>query len=202
MARWIQGFFMCTCAHVCVCVCVHVCNLMYTSDFKCRKTSAASTLGPAGKTAMNRHETTITTTAATAASTITTAATIIKKMGRRREKQKQKRLRTKWGCRVNKNSIYDPKNHAPFQQTGTFPNFHTHMLQILNGRYPDQWEGWNVELHGHLALRFNPTRLHTVEFLKDKVSPPLPRNNNNPKIQDQLIRFHGLIPYNMLGIRL
>jgi len=59
-----------------------------------------------------------------------------------------------------------------------------------------------VELHGHLALRFNPTRLHSVEFLKDKVSPSLPRNNNNPKTQDQLIRFHGLIPHTMPGVRL
>jgi len=73
---------------------------MYTSDFKCRKTSAASILAPAGKTAMNRQETTTTTTTTTAAATATT--TFINKTGRRREGQKQIRLRTKLVCRGNK----------------------------------------------------------------------------------------------------
>jgi hypothetical protein len=118
---------------------------MHTSDFKCRKTSAASILAPEGKTAMNRQEMMMmmmmmnitTTTTTTTATTITTFINI-NKMGRRTEANK---IRKNESAGEIKNSIYDPKNHALFQQTGTFPTFHTHMLQILNSHRPDQWDG-------------------------------------------------------------
>jgi hypothetical protein len=85
---------------------------MHTSDFKCRKTSAASILAPEGKTAMNSQEMmmmmmmniTTTTTATT-----TTTFINIDKTGRRREGQKQTRLGKNESAGEINNSIYDPK---------------------------------------------------------------------------------------------
>ena len=105
--QWQGGYKGSYCVHVhvhvcvCVCVCVHARahNFMHTSDFERRKTSAASTLAPEGKTAMNRQEMVMMIIITT---TTTTTFITINKMGRRREGQKQTRLRTKWGCRGNK----------------------------------------------------------------------------------------------------
>ena len=142
---------LCVCVCVCVCVCIHVCNYMHSSDFKCRKTSAASILAPEGKTTMNRQEMMmiiiiiIISNSSSSTTTTTTTFITINKMGRGREGQKQTRLRTKWGCRGNKNFIHDAKNHALFNKLVHFLIFTLicYRYSTIVVQFSGMVESWN-----------------------------------------------------------